>query len=63
MLGLRTQLGQILESTEEQLERKINADEVILVVAHSRTIRAFASTGVDPQHDDRFLNSFNSHNT
>ena len=47
-MGLRTQLGEILEKTEQNLGRKVNNDETILVIAHSRTIRAFASKGVNP---------------
>ena len=61
--NLVTELGQILESTEQKLERQIKGDEKILLVAHSRTIRAFASKGVNPDREDRFLGSFYSQNT
>ena len=60
---MRVQLGSILEATESKLNRKILGEEKILLVTHSRTIRSFASDGVNPKRHDRLLNSFFSHNT
>jgi len=52
----------LLKEIEDDNTGAFYRENKVLVVAHSRTIRAFASDGVDKKHPNYFANTFYSEN-
>ena len=63
-IKLRTQLVQIIQETEARVGQAVSGRDKILLVCHSRTMRALSGTGVDfSEKPPSFHNSLRFANT
>jgi len=63
VVKLREQMLKAVDETQQRTGAPLSGKNKILLVCHSRTMRAFSSTGVDQERPKEFVGSFYSKNT